>query len=122
MPRLLSLPCHTDPRGSLATIDGILPFPIRRVFFVFGAPSDAVRAGHRHRRTRQALVCAVGRCEAVVGEGSGARSYSLQDPLTCLVVEPEDWLVLRRFGEGTVLLCLASEPYDPDDCIRTPGE
>jgi hypothetical protein len=121
MAELIRIPRHADRRGALSVIDGILPFPIRRVFFLHHVPPGKERAGHGHRRTRHALVCVAGSCEVRVdGGAAGVQSWFLDDPSHLLVLEPSDWHLLRRFSPGAVLLCLASEPYDPSDVVQEP--
>ena len=120
MPEMIRLARFADDRGVLSVLDGILPFPVRRVYIIDGVPPGKDRAGHRHRRNRQALVCVAGRCEARVHDGRTPTDYRLDEPGKCLLLEPTDWHLIHRFSPGAVLLVLASEPYDPSDCIREP--
>jgi dTDP-4-dehydrorhamnose 3,5-epimerase-like enzyme len=41
----------------------------------------------------------------------------LEKPDHVLIIEPEDWHVMRNFSKDAVLIVLASESYDPDDYI-----
>jgi hypothetical protein len=122
MARLIRVPRHDDDRGSLSVVDGLLPFPVRRVFYIRRVPAGAERAGHRHLRNRIGLACLSGGCEAVVDPGGGGevRTFPLADPDEILLLEPGEWHLLRRFEAGTVLLCLASDPYDPSDYAQEP--
>ena len=66
-----------------------------------------------------ALIALSGTCTVeVVGEEGTPSEYRLQDPRDCLVLEPGDWHQMRFEKTGTVLLCLASEEYDPNDYVR----
>ena len=120
MPHPILIPTHSDSRGSLSVLDGELPFPVRRVYFIHGTSPGAVRAGHRHKRNRQLLVCVAGRCVVRVTNGSGERSYPLDNPESGLLLEPSDWHLIHQFSGDSVLLVLASEPYDPADYIDEP--
>jgi dTDP-4-dehydrorhamnose 3,5-epimerase-like enzyme len=74
MARLLDLPTFADSRGSLTVIEKVLPFAVKRVYYIYGVGNDQVRAGHRHRRNIQLLVCVSGSCEIYVNDG---RPFSL---------------------------------------------
>lgn len=110
---------RTDSRGSLTVADHELPFPVRRIFYIHGVPEGQSRGGHRHVRTRLALVCVHGSCKVHIDNGELESDVSLDRPDTCLVLEPRDWHRMTDFSPGAVLLVLASESYDPGDYIYT---
>lgn len=120
MAELLSVPTFRDSRGALAVVDGLLPFQIRRVYTIFWMPPDSTRAGHRHLRNRQALICLAGRCRVSVRRGGAAEDFLLGSPAQALLLEPEDWHLISETGPDTVLLVLASESYDPADYVAEP--
>ena len=93
---LIDLETHTDERGNLTVIEK-LPFDIKRVFYIYGV-DGSVRGGHRHHRTRQAVICLQGNC--LVGK-IGDRYYNLDLPSKCLIIEPEDWHTMVNFSEET---------------------
>ncbi|MFA6149038.1 MAG: FdtA/QdtA family cupin domain-containing protein [bacterium] len=117
----LRIPTFRDENGKLSVLDGDLPFKVRRVYFIHGVPAEAQRAGHRHLRNRQVIVCVHGRCDAVVRGGGKERTFPLDDPGKGLLLEPGDWHLLRGFRENAVLLVLASEAYDPSDYAEEPS-
>ena len=112
----IDLPTHCDSRGKLTVIDKILPFPIARVYYIYDCGGTA-RGGHRHKKTRQALVCVKGSCTVDWTNGAESGSARLASPGRLLIVEPEDWHLMRDFSEDAILLVLASESYDPDDYL-----
>jgi len=113
--RVLDLPTHADSRGALSVIDGLLPFPMKRVYWIHRA-DGMVRGGHRHRQTRQALIAIQGRVTIHMDDGAHAGDILLQSPDRCLLVEPDDWHTMA-FGPGSVLLVIASHSYDKNDYI-----
>ena len=118
MARLIELQQHKDARGCLTVIEREIPFAIRRVYWIHGVASDQTRrGGHRHRKTHQALVCVAGQCRVEVQTPCEDRSFLLAAENRMLLLEPADWHVMTAFDEGTVLLVLASEPYDARDYI-----
>ena len=112
----LIAPTHTDGRGTLTVIDKMLPFAVTRVFYIYGC-SDTARGGHRHKTNRQALVCVHGSCIVEWTNGRDRDEVLLEKPDHLLILEPEDWHVMRDFSNDAVLLVLASESHDPGDYI-----
>ena len=119
MPKLLSLPTHTDSRGALTVLEHTLPFTVQRSYWIYHT-QDQSRGGHRHRVTVQALVCVHGTLSVEVVRGSEHNTYRLDAPNQCLLLEPEDWHRMHHFSEDAVLLVFASHPYDADDYILEP--
>lgn len=117
---LIRVPSLADERGVLTVLDGLLPFRIRRVYVIQGVPPGAVRGGHRHRRTRQALLCLSGSCEVTIRSGASDGFFQLAAAQDALVLEAADWHQIGNFTPDAVLLVLASEGYDPEDYQREP--
>ena len=103
-----------DSRGSLTVIEKVLPFEIKRVYYLYNIPLDASRGGHSHWRSKSAIVCQKGSCVVKVNS-SGEQLFTLDRPDLCLVILPQEWHEITNFAEGTVLLVLSSEYYDPTD-------
>jgi len=116
MASIIRLPSYRDQRGRLTVIDGLLPFAIARVYYVYAA-TDKPRGGHRHRKTVQALVSVAGSCVVDWTNGFQKGVETLNAPDKLLLVQPEDWHVMRDFSADSVLLVLASEPFDASDYI-----
>jgi dTDP-4-dehydrorhamnose 3,5-epimerase-like enzyme len=117
-PSLLKLPHFSDGRGNLTVVEKDLPFSISRTFWISGADGKT-RGGHRHHRTRQALVALSGEVSVFLDDGKRQTTVHLDHPSLCLVVEPEDWHTMT-FERDAVLLVFASLPYDPADYITEP--
>lgn len=116
MPQLLTLPTHSDSRGNLTVIEKMLPFEIRRVYYIYNC-SDVERGGHRHKKTAQALVCVNGSCVVNNNDGMERKTFVLDKPDKLLVLQPEDFHTMHSFTPDAVLLVLASEYFDADDYI-----
>src|SRR6266568_1416954 len=115
MATLLDLKTFSDMRGNLTVIEKELPFPVRRVYYIYGVGKDEVRAGHRHKNNVQVLVCVTGSCEIYVNDGANKQTFLLDRPDQGLLMEPRDWHTMYNFTKDALLLVLASEPYDLDD-------
>lgn len=119
MPKQLHLETFSDDRGSLSVIEKIIPFPIKRIFYIYNV-KNSVRGGHRHHKTIQAAICISGACKIFSNNGNTESVYVLNSPNKCLILEPEDWHTMYDFSEGSILLVLASEEFDPEDYIYEP--
>ena len=116
------LPQHGDDRGWLVVLESlsdIVPFEIRRTFFIFDTTPGTVRGRHAHRRNRQMLVCVSGACTINCEMPDGmTSSHRLDWPNKGLLVEGMVWHTMEEFSKDAVLLVLASEQYDESDYIR----
>jgi dTDP-4-dehydrorhamnose 3,5-epimerase-like enzyme len=116
MAYLIDLKTFTDKRGNLTVIEKVLPFDIKRVFYIYGV-DDSVRGGHRHHKTVQAAICIKGSCIISNNNGVKKDDYSLNTPSKCLILEPKDWHQMHHFTEDAILMVFASEYYDEKDYI-----
>jgi hypothetical protein len=118
MKQLLDLKTFTDERGNLTVIDKILPFEIKRVFYIYGVDSST-RGGHRHYNTIQAAICLKGECRFILQSAPELEKeiVHLNSPSKCLIINPEDHHWMDNFTKDCILLVFASEHYDPNDYI-----
>ena len=114
------LPNFIDMRGSLAALeDGKgLPFIPARVFLVYGVTSNQVRGEHAHRRCEQFLVAVNDSLSVVVDDGHKRTEVQLTSPNIGLYLPPMVWGIQYKFNPESVLMVLASRPYEADDYIR----
>jgi dTDP-4-dehydrorhamnose 3,5-epimerase-like enzyme len=112
----IELQTITDDSARLTVIEKILPFEIKRVYYLYNISEDAIRGRHGHRKAITALISLNGTCVVKV-IGSGEQRFVLDRPNLCLVCLPEDWHEITDFSEGAVLLVLSSEYYDPTEYI-----
>jgi dTDP-4-dehydrorhamnose 3,5-epimerase-like enzyme len=116
MSQIIKLPTFTDSRGSLTVLEKVLPFEIKRIYYIYNC-SDFERGGHRHKRTMQALICVKGSCVIKCNNGVEKKTIVLNKPDTVLVLMPEDYHIMCDFTSDAVLLVLASEYFDDGDYI-----
>ena len=116
MAHLINLTTHTDKRGNLTVIEKVLPFDIKRIFYIYGV-DDSERGGHRHHKTIQAAVCIQGTCIISNDNGKEKHDFVLDKPSKCLLIEPQDWHTMHHFSKDAILMVLASENYKYDDYI-----
>lgn len=123
--QMLEFPEHGDARGKLviAEAEKDVPFPIQRVFYIYGTQGDIVRGQHANRKTEFVLINVAGHSKVRVKDGEGNEAvFSLNRPRTGLYLPSMVWKDMFDFSEDSVLLCLASEHYDPEEYIRDYAE
>lgn len=119
MAHLINLTTHKNHRGCLTVIEKEIPFPIKRVFYIYNV-DDSIRGGHRHHQTIQAAICISGSCTIFNDNSKEQTVYHLDSPEKCLILQPEDWHKMYDFSPGAVLLVLASTTFDEKDYIYEP--
>lgn len=119
MAELVYLKTHSDSRGNLTVIEKEIPFPIKRVFYIYGV-NDSVRGNHRHHVTEQACICVCGTCRIQCDDGTIQEEFLLDSPSKCLFLHPKDWHTMSHFSSDAVLLVFASTEFDPQDYIFEP--
>jgi UDP-2-acetamido-3-amino-2,3-dideoxy-glucuronate N-acetyltransferase len=110
-----------DMRGTLTAGElpsEEIPFAVKRWFLVYDVPSREVRGEHAHRVCRQFLVCVAGSVSVAVDDGEQRAEALLDEPTLGVYIPPLVWASQFRYEPSSVLLVLASHPYDPDDYIR----
>jgi dTDP-4-dehydrorhamnose 3,5-epimerase-like enzyme len=117
MPKSIFLNTIEDHRGKLTILEKILPFSVKRIFFIYDVPAEKKRGGHKHIKTIQALFCIRGACEIHVHDGSKDYHYNMTSPKQGLLLWPEDWHEMYTFSSDAILMVVASEEYDPKDYI-----
>ena len=110
--------------GNLVPIESNFdtPFPIKRLFYVYGVRDTDVRGEHSHYKTKQLLICIHGKVEVTCKDGLGERKYLLESPQQALYIPPMVWDEQKYLSEDTVLLVLANTKYDPSDYIQDYNE
>ena len=118
--QILTPPVHSDERGSLVALEAStgVPFEIKRAFYIFDTPEGAARGFHAHLYLQELLVCVAGACTVTVDNGSERAEVRLDSPSKGLAMGPMIWNEMRDFTPGTVLLVLASAPYEESGYIR----
>lgn len=122
----VQFPVKGDARGRLVVqeaLSELVPFEIKRTFFIFDTTPGTVRGHHAHYRNRQMLICVSGACTIACEMPDGMRTaYRLDWPDKGLFIEGMVWHEMREFSKDAVLLVLASEHYNEADYVRSYDE
>lgn len=117
--KLISLPKIEDRRGNLSVIENdIIPFEIKRVYYIYDIPSGSERGGHSHKELQEFLVALSGSFNVVLNDGISEVTVSLNKPNIGLLIPMGIWRELKNFSSGAVCLVVASDVYIEDDYIR----
>ena len=116
---LLDIPTVNDARGNLAVIEkDILPYPIKRVYYLFDVPSDSFRGGHAHKEQLEFLIALSGSFTVTLDNGKSKKSFLLNKPNKGLLLPTGIWRELEDFSSGAICLVLSSGEFEEDDYIR----
>jgi len=117
--RLLEIPKVHDERGSLAVIEKeVLPFPIKRVYYLYDVPSDSYRGGHAHKHQESVIIALSGSFEVIIDDGSNKKRVMLNKPTQGLYIPTNIWREIENFSSGAVCLVLASTEFNEAEYIR----
>lgn len=119
MAHIINIQTFKDTRGTLTVLDNIVPFEVKRLFYIYNV-DDTERGGHRHHETYQAAICIKGSCKITNNNHRETELFELDSPEKCLILQPEDWHVMHDFSADAILLVLASTAFDPKDYIYEP--
>jgi len=117
--KLLNIPKVHDERGSLAVIEKeVLPFDIKRIYYLYDVPSDSYRGGHAHREQESVIIALSGSFEVTIDNGECRKRIMLNKPTQGLYIPTHIWREIDNFSSGAVCLVLASTEYNEDEYIR----
>ena len=114
---------HGDPRGQLIALEALsdlVPFEIKRVYYIFDTTPGTVRGKHAHKSLKQLLVCVSGACTICCElPDKTLKEFRLDWPNKGLLIEGLVWREMKEFSKDAVLVVLASDYYTEQDYIRT---
>lgn len=116
---IIKIPKIEEPRGNLSVIEkDIIPFEIKRVYYLYDVPAGAERGGHAHKNLKQFLIALSGSFDVILNDGKSEKVITLNKPFEGLLINEEIWRELKNFSSGSVCLVVASEVFEEEDYIR----
>jgi hypothetical protein len=119
---LIEIPKIIDPkgRGNLSVIEkDCLPFPIKRVYYLYDVPSDSYRGGHAHKEQLECLIALSGSFNVILDDGNTKKAINLNKPDKGLLINTGIWRELENFSSGAICLVLSSGEFLEKDYIRS---
>jgi dTDP-4-dehydrorhamnose 3,5-epimerase-like enzyme len=116
---IIQIPKIDDHRGNIAVIENnVVPFVIKRVYYLFDIPSIARRGGHAHKKQFELLIPLSGSFDVIVDDGKEKKTITLNKPDKGLLIKSNIWRELENFSSGSICLVISSGEYLEEDYIR----
>ena len=116
---VIKIPKIEDPRGNLSVIEkNVVPFEMKRVYYLYDVPSGAERGGHSHIEQHEFLVALSGSFDVILNDSIEEKRITLNKPFEGLLISKGIWRELKNFSSGAVCLVVASDVFKEEDYIR----
>ncbi len=118
--KIIDIPKIVDVRGNLSVIEkNILPFSIKRVYYLYDVPSGVFRGGHAHVNQQEFLIALSGSFNVSLYDVNKEKQViTLNKPNQGVLIPTMIWRELDNFSSGSVCLVIASDIYKEEDYIR----
>jgi len=116
---IVNIPKVEDYRGNIAVIEkDIVPFEIKRVYYLYDVPNSAQRGGHAHKDQVELLIALSGSFDVILKDGKKTQTVTLNKPDKGLLIKTNVWRELENFSSGSVCLVVVSDVFKEEDYIR----
>ena len=118
--KLLKFKEMGDARGKLVAIEANqdVPFEIKRIFYIYGTDSTAVRGQHANRNSEFIFINVAGSSKVRISDGTHEEVVVLDQPGAGLYMPKMVWKEMYDFSPDSVLLVLTNTHYDGSEYIR----
>ena len=124
-PKLIRMPTFSSNFGNLSIVDktNVLPFELKRIFYVYGIPSGSKRGDHAHKNLKEFIWCLKGKIEVFTIMISGEKNnFLLDEPNIGLYIPSKTWSYQTILSADSIYCVGCSEYYYEDDYIRNYSE
>lgn len=113
----LTLPTHSDPRGSLTVLElkDYIDWEPKRIYYVTDV--QAPRGGHAVRGEKKIYICMQGSCKGRFHDGHAWQEFDLKGPSDAIKMDTMCFREFVDFTPGTVLMAVSSVNYNKSDYI-----
>jgi len=119
--REITIPKIVSPEnmGSLSFIEkDIIPFSIKRVYYLYDVPINGERGGHAHKNLSQVLFALNGSFEIIIDDGNNKKTIFLNSPNIGLFIPSGIWREMKKFTKNSICMVVASDIYKESDYYR----
>ena len=110
-----------DQDGKLVAVEAManLPFPLKRMFAIYGSNPDVIRGGHANRDSSFGFLCLAGSCDVRLldADHKVVCEERLDSPDKLFWIGPMVWKEMYNFSTDCVLTVLSDCLYDPDEYV-----
>lgn len=117
---IIDIPEFRDSRGGLSFIEkNILSFKIKRIFYLYDVPNNAIRGGHAHVEHLTVLIALNGSFDVtLIDQNEEKRVITLSKPNKGVLIPNMIWHEVSNFSNGAICLVIASDIHKEEDYIR----
>lgn len=114
------LPKIEDDRGNLSflEVDTHVPFPIKRVYWIYDVPGGQERGSHAFKSQKEIVIAISGSFDVVLNDGEKEEVFTLNRAYKALYIPEMTWRTLKNFSTNSVCLVLNSGPYMEGEYVR----
>ncbi|MBU1674085.1 FdtA/QdtA family cupin domain-containing protein [Patescibacteria group bacterium] len=118
--KIIDLPIIADQRGNLSIAEEsqAIPFPMKRIYYLYDVPTGAARGGHAHKEMESVIIALSGSFDVIVDDGKKKEKFFMNRPHYGIYVPPFTWREIVNFSSNSIALAIVSTPYDEADYIR----
>lgn len=122
--KLLELPCHRDPRGSLSFVEqnNHIPFEIKRTYWIYDVPGGKDRGGHAYIKTSEFIIALAGAFDVTIDDGKDKHTITLNRSYYGLYIPNGLWRKIDNFSSAALALEFADTLYDRNDYVEDYNE
>jgi hypothetical protein len=117
---ILDVQSIIQPQGTISILEfGTLePFIPKRIFFVHNVPTRQARGFHAHKNCAQLLISAQGVCVLEVIREGKKLNVTMDSSTKAVLLPKMTWASQTYLTSDSLLIVLASHPYDALDYIQ----
>ena len=118
MPKYIDLQTFTDERGNLTVVEKVLPFEIKRVFWIYDVPGGEIRGSHAFKEQQEIIVAISGSFDVVLHDGEKEVKFSLNRSYYGLYIPKMVWRRMENFSTNSLALIVSDKKYEEKDYLR----
>lgn len=115
---LKDLMSNNNELDLLCLNNSMLPFDIKRIYYLFNCSPKKTRGSHAHKNLYQIIIAINGDFEITINDGFNTKIFKLDEPKVGLYIYPGIWRDITNFSENVLCLVLASDLYSDQDYIH----
>ena len=120
-PKLFYSPVFSSDVGDLSVIDesNVLPFKMKRIFYIYNNPIGSKRGCHAHISLKQFICCLSGKIEVFNISVNGKKtSFLLDQPNKGLYIPQKTWSYQINLSPNSIYFVICSDFYLEKDYIK----